>query len=110
MCSSKKDGFKLLITRLLIISILFSSCTTSRKILDGQLEKTNLSNSFHGLVVMDARSGKTIYNRNGDRYFTPASNTKIVTFYTGVKLLSRNIPTLSYAVSNDTLFIQGTDD
>lgn len=110
MCSSKKDGFKLLITRLLIISILFSSCTTTRKILDNQLERTNLSNSFHGLVVMDARSGKTIYNRNGDRYFTPASNTKIVTFYTGVKLLSKNIPTLNYAVSNDTLFIEGTGD
>src|SRR5690606_20861390 len=92
------------------ISILFSSCTTPRKILDNQLERTNLSNSFHGLVVMDARSGKTIYNRNGDRYFTPASNTKIVTFYTGVKLLSKNIPTLNYAVSNDTLFIEGTGD
>lgn len=110
MCSSKEGGFKLLITRLLIISILFSSCTTSRKILDGQLEKANLSNSFHGLVVMDARSGKTIYDRNGDKYFTPASNTKIVTFYTGVKLLPKNIPTLNYAVANDTLFIEGTGD
>ncbi len=110
MCSSKKDGFKLLITRLLIISILFSSCTTTRKILDNQLERTNLSNSFHGLVVMDARSGKTIYDRNGDKYFTPASNTKIVTFYTGVKLLPKNIPTLKYAVANDTLFIEGTGD
>ena len=93
-----------------MLLFLCTACSSVRKTLGSQLENDGLSNSFHGLVVMDARSGKTIYDRNGHKYFTPASNTKIVTFYTGVKLLPKNIPTLKYSVSNDTLFVEGTGD
>ncbi|MDC6384758.1 D-alanyl-D-alanine carboxypeptidase [Flagellimonas taeanensis] len=89
---------------------LLASCSPTRRFVSGQLEKESLSHSFHGLVVVDAKSQKTLYDTNGDNYFTPASNTKIVTFYTGVKLLPKNIPTLRYATANDTLFIEGTGD
>ncbi|MEC7771296.1 MAG: D-alanyl-D-alanine carboxypeptidase [Bacteroidota bacterium] len=77
---------------------------------NSQLNNDHLGNSFHGLVITDANTQKEIYDRNGDKYFTPASNTKIVTFYTGLKLLPKNIPTLNYIVANDTLFVEGTGD
>lgn len=93
-----------------ILCVLLASCSPTRKFVSSQLEKENLSHSFHGLVVVDAQSKKTLYNTNGGKYFTPASNTKIVTFYTGVKLLPKRIPTLKYTIANDTLFIEGTGD
>ncbi|KQC28711.1 D-alanyl-D-alanine carboxypeptidase [Flagellimonas eckloniae] len=74
------------------------------------LQNEPLNNSFHGLVVLDTERDEVIYNTNGDRYFTPASNLKIVTFFTGLVLLPKNIPSLKYHVQNDTLFAEGTGD
>jgi D-alanyl-D-alanine carboxypeptidase/D-alanyl-D-alanine-endopeptidase (penicillin-binding protein 4) len=102
--------FKYLKYSILISLFLTIGCSSVKKTLNTQLQKDPLKNSFHGLVVVDAHSQKTIYDQNGDRYFLPASNTKVVTFYTGVKMLPKNIPTLKYAVANDTLFIEGTGD
>ncbi|KAB7531114.1 D-alanyl-D-alanine carboxypeptidase [Flagellimonas olearia] len=102
--------FKYLKYSILTSLFLVIGCSSVKKTLNTQLQKDPLKNSFHGLVVVDAHSQKTLYDQNGDRYFLPASNTKVVTFYTGVKMLPKNIPTLKYAVSNDTLFMEGTGD
>ncbi|NDV43861.1 D-alanyl-D-alanine carboxypeptidase [Flagellimonas sediminis] len=102
--------FKYLIINLFILSILLTSCSPARKIAQSHLKNTGFQNSFHGFVVIDATTEKELFNINGSKYFTPASNTKIVTFYAGIKLLPKNIPTLKYAVANDTVFIKGTGD
>ncbi|MEX0315302.1 MAG: D-alanyl-D-alanine carboxypeptidase, partial [Allomuricauda sp.] len=47
---------------------------------------------------------------NGDKYFTPASNTKIVTLYTGIKMIPEYFPTLKYAEKNDSIYIVPTGD
>ncbi|MHA7830794.1 MAG: D-alanyl-D-alanine carboxypeptidase [Flagellimonas sp.] len=85
-------------------------CGSIKKTIKSQISSQNLQNSFHALFIIDAQSGKEIYNHNGDKYFTPASNTKITTFYAGLKLLPKNIPTLKYIVVNDTVFTEGLGD
>lgn len=106
----KNQCFKRLLFMGLAIFFLLSGCTSVRRIANAHLKDEALKNSFHGFKVLDTKTGKTVYDLNGDSYFTPASNVKIVTFYSGTKLLPKNIPTLSYAISNDTLFVEGTGD
>lgn len=103
-------NFKVLKASVFISFLLISGCSSLQKTLNSQLGKKNLENSFHGLLVIDAESKKEIYSQNSDKYFTPASNTKIATFYTAIKMLPKNVPTLKYAVVNDTLFVEGTGD
>ncbi len=59
-------------------------------------------------MVYDPISMDTLYRLNSDKYFTPASNTKIFTLYTSLLLLPKQIPALKYCNLNDTLFIEGT--
>lgn len=63
-----------------------------------------------GLVVYDPVTHKTIYEHQGDRYFTPASNIKILTFYTALRVLGDSIPALRYEQRNDSLVLWGTGD
>ena len=67
-------------------------------------------NQFVGFMVYDPQTLDTLFNYNGEKYFTPASNTKIFSLYTGLKLLPKNIPAIRYIVHNDTLFLEGTGD
>nr|WP_298999278.1 D-alanyl-D-alanine carboxypeptidase [uncultured Allomuricauda sp.] len=91
-------------------SILFlTGCSSSR--LSKSLSvssKEPFKTSFHGLVVMDAATGKVIHNTNGDRYFIPASNVKIFTLFATKKILSKKAPVLKYVYKNDTTYIKGT--
>lgn len=103
-------NFKLFALNSLLLTLLLSSCSTVRKTLDRRLDNRAMANSFHGLVVVNAETGKVLYQRNGNRYFTPASNTKIFTMYASIKMLPKNVPSLHYAVSGDTLYIEGTGD
>lgn len=65
---------------------------------------------FTGFALYDPASDEMLYSQFADRYFTPASNTKILTFYSGLKLLPENLPALEYIVNNDTLYFWGTGD
>jgi serine-type D-Ala-D-Ala carboxypeptidase/endopeptidase (penicillin-binding protein 4) len=77
------------------------------KTLDANARYTN---SFHGVCVYDLAKGQYILNYNADKYFTPASNTKLYTFYAGLKLLPAKIPALQYTVRQDSLIFWGTGD
>jgi D-alanyl-D-alanine carboxypeptidase/D-alanyl-D-alanine-endopeptidase (penicillin-binding protein 4) len=99
-----------LIFKALTLAFLVTGCSSLKRTLNQQMDHASFQHSLHGLVVVDANTGEEIYVVNGDIYFTPASNTKIVTFYTGLQLLPKNIPSLRYVVANDTVFFEGSGD
>ncbi|NNK75925.1 MAG: D-alanyl-D-alanine carboxypeptidase, partial [Maribacter sp.] len=78
--------------------------------IDTNLSASHYDNQFTGFLLIDPISNDTIYKRNSTKYFTPASNTKIFTLFSSLKLLPERIPTLRYIRKEDTLYVQGTGD
>lgn len=97
---------------LLLIFIGIYGCKTVKisKRIDKKIATTFLDHQFTGIYIYDVSKDKVVYNYNGNKYFTPASNTKIFTLFTGLELLPDSIPAFKYALDKDTITIQGTGD
>ncbi|RAW03178.1 D-alanyl-D-alanine carboxypeptidase/D-alanyl-D-alanine-endopeptidase [Pseudochryseolinea flava] len=97
---------------LVVVASLFSSCVSSIRVaLDKNLAATEARFKDHtGFVLFDPTTNEELYAYNGDRYFTPASNTKIFTFYTCLKILGDSIPGLRYIEKGDSTIFWGTGD
>lgn len=94
------------------------SCSTGRKNVvpkENALKtlfdtSTVFSKSFTGFTLMDAQTGKAIFGRNQHNYFTPASNTKILTLAVSLKLLPDSLAGLEVAEANGSVYFKGTGD
>lgn len=97
---------------IVILSLLLSNCKSAQ--ISKHLEKSMSANfyepQFTGLMVYNPRTKDTVFNHNAERYFTPASNTKIFTLYTGLQYLPDKVPAFKYTVHEDTLIVRGTGD
>lgn len=92
--------------------ILFQSCSPISK---GRLNRafSEVEAQFHdhtGFIVIDPEKSKTIFEYQSDRYFTPASNTKILTLFTAFTVLGDSLPGLRYTMTPDSLIFWGTAD
>ena len=96
----------------LLIIAFFANCKTAKlkRAISKKVTISFFDNQFTGIYIYDVKADKEVYNYNGDKYFTPASNTKIFTLFTGLTMLSDSIPAFKYAVNKDTITIQGTGD
>ena len=93
---------------------LFSSCSLShrmQKIAQKELFNDSvLTNGHIGIAIVDAGFNKFLYDYQGSKYFVPASNTKIITLYAGLKYLGDSLPGLGYSETADTLYLTATGD
>lgn len=99
---------------LLTFLLLVSSCSAPQK-LAKQLQRellndSSLTNAHVGVAVYDAEGKKFLYQHNSNKYFVPASNTKLPTLYAGLKYLGDSLAGLQYKEQNDTLFLLPTGD
>lgn len=63
-----------------------------------------------GICIYEPATGKYWYNYQDDKYFTPASNTKIFTLYTGLKYLGDSLPGMRYLETDSVIYVKGTGD
>ncbi len=91
----------------LVIAI---GCAPANRIRKKLIQSETEFNEHIGFLLYDPLSHKNLIDFNSDIYFTPASNTKIFTFYTGLQVLGDSIPGLRYVLKGDSLIFWGTGD
>ncbi|MFD1316575.1 D-alanyl-D-alanine carboxypeptidase/D-alanyl-D-alanine-endopeptidase [Namhaeicola litoreus] len=87
-----------------------SSCSVNKSLQKEVIEQSAKEEFFRGIVVYDPEKNKTLININGNKYFTPASNTKLFTFYAAYKTFKDSVPGLMVYENKDSLIISGTAD
>jgi serine-type D-Ala-D-Ala carboxypeptidase/endopeptidase (penicillin-binding protein 4) len=98
---------------LLFLAGILTSCSQRAFIKNLTKDITSVEKKFQdntGFLLFDPATKETLFEYNSSRYFTPASNTKILTFYTSLQLLGDSIPALKYTVRQDSLIFWGTGD
>ncbi len=99
---------------LFAFSILLFACSINKQI--GKLAKTDILNDSNfapahvGISLYDANEKKYIYNYQGDKYFVPASNTKLLTCYAAMKYLGDSLVGLRYEYNDSGISIVGNGD
>lgn len=100
-------------------SMLLFSCSVQKRISRSAekdvLKAPSLQTAHVGISIYEPATGKYWYDFQGDKYFVPASNTKIPTLYAAMKYLGDSLEGLRYVVfENDkkqrTYWIQPTGD
>ena len=74
------------------------------------LESDFYKTQFTGFYLYDPNTKEVLENYNGEKYFTPASNVKIFSLYSAMKVLPDSIPALRYYKKDNDLFIEGLGD
>ncbi|WP_291068925.1 MULTISPECIES: D-alanyl-D-alanine carboxypeptidase/D-alanyl-D-alanine-endopeptidase [unclassified Empedobacter] len=96
---------------LTILSIFLSAHLFAQtELIEKYLNSDFYSTQFTGFYLYDPITKEEIYNYNGNKFFIPASNTKIFTLYTAMKMLNDSIPAFKYQLIGDELHIEGTGD
>jgi serine-type D-Ala-D-Ala carboxypeptidase/endopeptidase (penicillin-binding protein 4) len=95
------------------VLVLFVACSCSswQANVRKNLKKSEVfKNNFVGFSLYDLDQKKTVFGKNANKYFQPASNTKLFTFYAGLKVLGDSVPALKYIKKDDSLIFWGTGD
>lgn len=74
------------------------------------LEKPELFPAHVGISLFDSKTGNYLYNYQSEKYFIPASNTKIFTCYAAMKNLGDSIVAFEYLPDDDNIALRFTGD
>ena len=94
--------------------LLLCSCSVQQKI--GKIAGRDLfsnpvvSIAHTGISIYDPLTSQYIYDCQGDKYFVPASNTKIITCYTAMKYLKHILPGIRYYENDTAIYLSPTGD
>ena len=97
-------------------SLLFilGSCSVQKKIgnaaKENLLEAADLKSAHIGISIYEPATGKFWYSHQSDKFFIPASNTKIFSCYAGMKYLGDSLTGLRYKENSTDIFIQAAGD
>src|SRR5688572_27497826 len=104
---------ELLIINYSLLILLLTSCSIQQKISRSArqvIHDSSLLTAHVGISIYDPATGKYWYNYQGDKYFVPASNTKIPTCYAAMKYLGDSLVGARIEEKWDAVRIYGAGD
>src|SRR5579871_1990463 len=94
--------------------ILMQACSTTKiaaQNLQQELQSQPELKSAHvGICVYDETANTFLYKYQSDKYFTPASNTKLFSLYAGLKYLGDSLTGIRYLERDTDILILPTGD
>jgi D-alanyl-D-alanine carboxypeptidase/D-alanyl-D-alanine-endopeptidase (penicillin-binding protein 4) len=102
--------------RLIILALLIiyfpnpSSGQQSEAYLEKFLSSPPLKGAHAGVIIVDSESKDTILRYQSEKYFLPASTTKLFTLYSGLRLMGDSLPGIQYRENKDSLWLYPTGD
>lgn len=91
-----------------IVCLKGQSEETSQQLHELVVENATFQTGFSGFFLADATTGEEIFSFHPDKYFTPASNTKLFTFFLSRQILSTSCPALFYREVGEQLQLWGS--
>jgi D-alanyl-D-alanine carboxypeptidase/D-alanyl-D-alanine-endopeptidase (penicillin-binding protein 4) len=90
------------------------SCSVQKKIAkeanNAILGNTEFAGAHVGISIYDPATQQYLYDHQGDKFFVPASNTKLLTCYAAMKYLGDSLVAFHYRIDNDAITIQPAAD
>jgi serine-type D-Ala-D-Ala carboxypeptidase/endopeptidase (penicillin-binding protein 4) len=97
-----------------LTAIFWQACSPSRSIgkftQSELLKQSGLASAQVGISIYDPANSSYLYNYQGDKYFIPASNTKLFSLYAGMKYLGDSLVGIRYLETDTALFILPSGD
>lgn len=102
-----------------VLGLGLSACQVSRELAkrsDGRqiyqmIDGSPVFSGHHtGFALYDPLQDGFLCQYNAEKYFTPASNTKILTLLTSLHVIGDSVETLRYVIRNDSLIFHGMAD
>jgi len=104
----------------LVLTGLLASCKTTTKITGTaagpvyinalKTLEDSLMGAHLGVMIVEAETGKVLAEHNSHKYFVPASNTKLLSMYAGLRYLPDTLVGLRYYDAGDTVYALPTGD
>jgi D-alanyl-D-alanine carboxypeptidase/D-alanyl-D-alanine-endopeptidase (penicillin-binding protein 4) len=105
---------KNLLPELALFSILLVGCNPTnhirKSVTDNLLHSKELEHAHVGISIYDASDNKSVYKYQSNKYFTPASNTKLFTCYATLKYVGDSIRGIMYAEDDTSIILLPTGD
>lgn len=81
-----------------------------KKAADRMLQEKPMQQAHIGISIYEPSTDKYWYRYQDQHFFTPASNMKIFSLYTGMQLLGDSLPAVRYYENDTALFVKGMGD
>ena len=107
-----RPSYKILIISYCLFAI--CSCSVNKQITKQAnkilLQDTAIRQGHIGISIYEPATGKYWYNHDADKYFIPASNTKLFSLYAGMKYLRDSLVGVRYFTDQDITYITPAGD
>lgn len=96
----------------LLAGFLLTGCSLQKQLNTAMVKHADpaLDKALFGFSLYDESTGKIVYEHYGDHVFTPASNTKLLTFFASMQHLPDSIPGFFVYETSDTLYLKPNGD